>query len=493
MPFIKPPLVKLLPAISLFCESNGIECYIVGGYIRDYLLNRPTMDVDFAVSGDVLAVGQEVADLVDGKSILLDEENVIVRVIVRNGDEPWHLDFSSLHGRIEDDLKRRDLTINAMAVKVTPYMPSEPVIIDPYGGKNDLGSGTLRAVTDISFQDDPARLLRTIRLASDLCFHIESRTERLLSVHADLINAVAGERIHEELIKIAGHAGLHKILFYMDKLKILSALIPELDRMKGVDQPREHHWDVFHHSVKTVEATEFVLKEGDWRYDNDTLLETIPWIEDVIEHMDEVVANNCTRRQMLKFGALLHDIAKPATKKVDPGGKTRFLGHASAGADMSADILHRLRFSSREIKLVEKLVYYHLRPVQMANSGMPSSRAIYRYFKATDEDGIDILLIALADYLATYGPDLKYRSWEEHVALIKYILAERETQKSKILPKKLVNGYDVMDIYGLTQGPFVGKLLNLVHEAQATGEVVTREDALQLLEKELKKRNSADV
>jgi len=173
------------------------------------------------------------------------------------------------------------------------------------------------------------------------------------------------------------------------------------------------------------------------------------------------------------------------TKSIDDTGRARFLGHTKQGAAMTANILERLRFSNREIRLVESLVYHHLRPVQMANEEFPTQRAIYRYFRDTGEVGIDILLLALADYLASRGPLVSMKDWGKHCQLINYILAEHDKQQAKILPVKLIDGHDIMDTFGLAPGPLIGKLLAMVNEAHASGELSTKEEALALVRREL--------
>jgi len=152
---------------------------------------------------------------------------------------------------------------------------------------------------------------------------------------------------------------------------------------------------------------------------------------------------------------------------------------------MTANILERLRFSNREIRLVESLVYHHLRPVQMAHEEFPSQRAIYRYFRDTGDASIDILVIALADYLASRGPLASMEDWKKHCQLINYILAEHDKQQAKILPVKLIDGHDIMNNFDLAPGPLIGKLLAIVNEAHASGELSTREEALALVRREL--------
>jgi len=173
------------------------------------------------------------------------------------------------------------------------------------------------------------------------------------------------------------------------------------------------------------------------------------------------------------------------TKSIDDTGRARFLGHTKQGAAMTANILERLRFSNREIRLVESLVYHHLRPVQMAHEEFPTQRAIYRYFRDTGEAGIDILILALADYLASRGPLVSMEEWEKHCQLINYILAEHDKQQAKILPVKLIDGRDIMNNFDLAPGPLIGKLLATVNEAYASGELNTREEALALVQREL--------
>jgi poly(A) polymerase len=215
------------------------------------------------------------------------------------------------------------------------------------------------------------------------------------------------------------------------------------------------------------------------------MLSTVPWSDAIERYLSQEVSSGSNHKVLLKLGALFHDIAKPMTKSIDDTGRARFLGHAKQGAAMTANILERLRFSNREIKLVESLVYHHLRPAQMANEGLPTQRAIYRYFRDTGEAGIDILFLALADYLASRGPLASMEEWRKHCQLMNYILAEHDKQQAKISPAKLIDGNDLMGTFGLAPGPLIGKLLAMVNEAHASGELSTREEALALVQREL--------
>jgi poly(A) polymerase len=156
----------------------------------------------------------------------------------------------------------------------------------------------------------------------------------------------------------------------------------------------------------------------------------------------------------------------------------RFLGHAQEGALITAAILERLRFSAKEVKLVEIMVRHHLRPGQMTQNDLPSHRAIYRYFRDTGEAGIDILFLSLADHLATRGPQLDMAQWQEHSRIVDYILTQRFEQETLVVPPKLVDGHDLIDILTISPGPKIGKFLELVREAQASGELTSKEEAL---------------
>jgi poly(A) polymerase len=328
-----------------------------------------------------------------------------------------------------------------------------------------------------------------VRLAAELNFTIEPGTESLIHRYSQAITEIPGERVREELLRLLTLSRAAYYLRYLDKLGLLLALIPELAEGKGVEQPTVHFWDVFEHSLQTVAAVEFLLRESDWEYSNEDMLSTAPWSDAIDRHLSEEVSSGSNHKVLLKLGALFHDIAKPMTKSIDDTGRARFLGHAKQGAAMTVNILERLRFSNREIKLVESFVYHHLRPAQMANDELPTQRAIYRYFRDTGEAGIDVLLLALADYLASRGPLASMEEWRKHCQLINHILAEHDKQQAKILPVKLIDGDDIMTKFDLAPGALIGKLLAMVNEAHASGELSTREEALALVRKELERRH----
>jgi len=511
-------LPATLAKISHLLAIQKKRGYIVGGFVRDWLLERKTNDIDIAVSGAAITIARKVAQEIGGKFVLLDDVNNIARVVVIEDKQPretshnqesrgveWHFDFSPFTGDIESDLARRDFTINAMALELSQFVTastapkissrksasfltekqSSSKLIDPFSGKEDLRDKLVRGVSEQIFEADAARLLRAVRLAAELDFTIEPKTESLIHRYSQAITEVSGERVREELLRLLTLPRAAYHLRYLDKLGLLLALIPELAESKGVEQPTVHFWDVFEHSLQTVAAIEFLIRESDWEYSNDAMLTTVPWSDVIEKHLSQEVSSGSDHKVLLKLAGLFHDIAKPMTKSIDDTGRARFLGHTKQGAAMTANILERLRFSNREIRLVESLVYHHLRPVQMANEEFPTQRAIYRYFRDTGEAGIDILVLALADYLASRGPLASMEDWKKHCQLINYILAEHDKQQAKIFPVKLIDGHDIMNNFDLAPGPLIGKLLAIVNEAHASGELSTREEALALVRREL--------
>jgi poly(A) polymerase len=492
---LKPGVLQILTRANDFLTKHGIQGYVVGGFIRDIILGRDTADIDIALSADALKVTPELATTLGGKNIPLDEANRVSRIIVKGttrGKAQWQIDFSTITDGIEHDLKRRDFTIDAIAIPLDSIITegiTDTGLIDPFNGLADINCGVVRAVSDDVFQSDALRLLRGVRLATELGLTIDRHTEALIRQHCQLIAGVAGERVREELLKILAVPRTGHLILYLDDLGLIAVLIPELAQTKGVDQPREHQWDVFHHSVKAVDAVDFVLRHGSWEHADKGILDCIPWSAELERHFNSRVSGGSNRRLLLKLAALLHDIAKPQTKTIDDQGKTRFFGHAREGAKITADALERFRFSNREIKLVAGIVRHHLRPVQTCQDELPSRRAIYRYFRDTGEAAIDALFFSLADHLATRGSNLDINNWRQHAALVEHILTQHERQESIAVPPKIISGYDIMNTFNLLPGHKIGELLEALREAQASADITTREEALSYVKRLLAEEN----
>jgi poly(A) polymerase len=318
-----------------------------------------------------------------------------------------------------------------------------------------------------------------VRLEAELGFAIDSDTEAAIKRHCHLITSISGERVHDELYHILTTPRAASSLRHLDQLGLLTSIIPELIPAKGATQPKEHYWDVFEHSLETVATTERLLQNPP---------EGLNWTPALAEHFEQEVSPGRSRKALLKLTALLHDVAKPQTKGIMEDGRVRFLGHATQGAEIASSIMERLRFSTKEIRMVSKMVKYHLRPGQLSNAAdMPTHRAIYRYFRDTADVGIDTLFLSLADHLATRGPTLDPEEWQIHVQKTQYVLCKWFEEKATVKPPKLIDGHDLIDKFNMSPGPEIGRILETVREAQAAGEIKTREQALSFVESELKR------
>jgi len=479
-PAVNPDSLQILTRISRFLIDEGVPAYLVGGFVRDMLLGRDTADTDIAVAADALATASGAADILGARYVPLEER--LGRVVFPESGR--YIDFTTLEGGIETDLARRDFTIDAMAFELNKALETnfdENVLIDPFHGRKDLHDRKVRAVRDTVFREDALRLVRAMRIAGELGFDIDAATEDLMRRDAALIAGVAGERVREELLRLLALPGAGRRLAHLGELGLLAALVPELSPARGVEQPVVHVWDVYQHSIQTVAALEYVLHEADWEHAGPEVLAMVPWSERLGDHLDREVGHGSNRRTLLKLAALLHDIAKPQTKATDTEGRTRFIGHPQQGAAVAAAVLERLRFSNREIQLVELLVRYHLRPTQMSQEDeAPTRRAIYRYFRDLGDAGLDLLFLSLADHLATRARTLDMEQWRQHTALTAYVLENRFAETPSA-PSRLIDGDDIITIFGLGPGPKIGELLEAVSEARAAGEITERQQALDLV------------
>ena len=490
---LSPAVGTILARLREFLAARQIEAYIVGGLVRDMVMGRNKTDIDIAVAGDSLAIGPEIAVCLKAHCVVLDNENGVVRLLPKKeSEEPtenWQIDVATLQGSLAEDLGRRDFTIDALAIdlaklNLTAQDRLEAAVIDPFGGLGDIQNKIIRAVNPQVFQEDAIRLLRGLRLGADLGFSIKAQTEGLIQRDHELIKDVAGERIREELLRLLALTDSYQTVVYLDKLGLLTAIIPEMAATREVGQPKEHTWDVFHHSARSISALDFILHRSGWEFANRGVLAGIPWDENIESYFETKVSPLSTRRVLTKLAALLHDIAKPQTRIVNEFGKVRFYGHPQEGAPVAAAILERLRFSNREIKFVEAVVRYHLRPVQMTEAGTPPTRrAVYRYFRDMGEAAYATLYFSLADHLATRGPDLESGNWDWHVGIVAKLIAEHEKEPQTVIPTKLLDGHDLRRELGLAPGRRLGELLEEVREAQAAGEVTTRQEGLDYVKK----------
>jgi len=466
-------------------RGQDVEAYLVGGAVRDGLLGMATKDIDVAVRADAHLVGRGLADQLGGHFVSLDETFDTTRVVVLAEGRRYSVDLASFDSSIDADLARRDFTVDAMAVSLRDALSGQWKLMDPHGGRVDAQNRTIRAVGSDVFRADPARMMRAVRLAASLKFSLDSDTAALIRRDAGMVLSVSPERVREELLQTLAEEGARDSVRLLDELGLLSCVIPELDDARGVAQPKEHHWNVFDHMVESVGYVEQILGQG---HADNMVVRLLPRFEGMEEHFANEVTDGHTRRTMLKLTALLHDVAKPATKTIEPSGRMRFFGHADEGARIAGGILRRLRVGRRGVKLATTMIRHHLRPRQMAQDGaLPTRRAVVRYFRDLGDAALDTLYLNMSDFLAARGPGLTEGQMAEQSKVIARILDIGLQSEGAPQPvQQLIDGNDVMAEFGLDPGPLVGMLLSAVAEAEATGRLNTREEALDLARRRLK-------
>ena len=465
--------------------------HVVGGAVRDRLLGRDSLDLDVTVSVPAEPLASQLADALGARFVPIDAARGHFRLVPRkiaSGDPRW-VDMSAHGDDLIADLQRRDFTVDAVAVPVAVWMTAEiaSAAIDPLGGIDDLKRRIIRHTSAGSIPADPLRALRGVRLAALLGFGIDPATEQAIRASAPGLGEISPARVRDELFAVFTAPDAMAAMRMMDRLGLLEAVLPEVVQGRGVTQPAEHYWDVFTHNLETVGAVSRLLDDRLRRAE--PVLEHVPWREGLGEHFGQVVADGQKRSTLLKFAALVHDVAKPEMKTVEPGGRIRFIGHDERGSEVVARMLRRLRCSRRTIAHVSTMVKKHMRPGQLSDRGSPpSTRAIFRYYRDLGDIAIDTLYLSLADYLAARGPRLDAADWRSYCEMVGDILGRGFDERPDSKPSLLLNGNDIQRLFHLPPGPEIGRLLNLLHEAEASGRVHNRTEARELLHDELQRR-----
>lgn len=476
--------------------ERGAQVWLVGGAVRDALLGRSVHDWDFAVDQDALGLARAVADALGGAYFPLDVERGAGRVILTDADTTrLELDFAVLRGAdLEADLGTRDFTVNALAID------EMGALVDLTGGQADLDARCIRATNECAFQDDPVRLLRAVRMEAELGFEIEPQTVARVRCDAMLLAQPSAERVRDEFVRLLAVQDAVVYLRRLDEFGLLSLVVPELEFLKGVTQSSPHRFDVWRHTLLVVDTLEGVIAAVTGREVGSRTLAGVlssawgdiarslnQFADDVVTHLAVEVSSGRDRAGLLKLAALLHDIGKPQTWSQEEDGRIHFYNHELVGAQMAAMRLQELQFSRDEVERMRVLVGQHLRPAHLARAERVTRRAVYRYFRATGCAGVDVVLLCLADHLATWGPDLQDHRWARRLEVAETLLTHCfERYEETVDPPPLVTGGDLLAELGMSPGPEIGRLLETLREAQAAGEVQTREEALALAGRILK-------
>jgi putative nucleotidyltransferase with HDIG domain len=470
---------QTLDRVAAFSRERGISLHLVGGFLRAQLMGEAALptNVDLAIPAKALETSRALADELGGSYVCLDETTETARVIVEAEGGRVELDLSAFRGpTLERDLALRDFTINAIAVPLEIWCDGEPWVrrlIDPLGGRGDLEARLLRPCYPGTFEDDAVRILRAFRFASALGLTLDPQITPLLASAAPRLSGVAGERVRDELFGILQTDRASWALAELNRAGAVDVLFPELAAGRGLAQGVYHHLDVLAHQLETVAQCDRMLRD----------LEELsaPLRDPVAEYCRGCLVEQRSRKALIKLAGLFHDVGKPATRRVEPDGDIWFIGHEQFGAGLVEAVTERLRLSRREAEMVHGLVLYHLRPGHLSRASPLTPRAIFRFFRDLGEDGPACLLLWWADRLATRGPASRVDQIDQQRARLEELLsAYFFTAEEVVRPPRLINGTELMAALGLAPGPLIGKLLHAVEEAQADGQMRSRDDAVAL-------------
>ena len=432
--------------------KEGLRVYIVGGVVRDLILGRDIQDLDLMVEGDGIFFARKLAKDIGVKKIVPFEK--FGTALIPN--KPFQIEIASSRSEmydsesrnpskirftsLQEDLKRRDFTINAMAMDTHPE--SFGKIHDPFGGKNDLAGRLLKTPLEPekTFSDDPLRMMRAAYFASKLNFKLDSRCRAAITTQSARISIVSWERIREELIKTLSTSKPSVGLIIMQKTGLLKTVFPEIDIMYDMNQSSEwHHKDIFAHTLQVV--------------DN---------------------AAELTDKMEIRFAALVHDIAKPVTRRIDPHKGYTFHGHDAIGEKMLNKVSQRLRLSNRLSSYIKKLTLLHLRPIALVKSEVTDS-AVRRLMVSAGEQIQDLMILCRADITTKNSKMVKkyLRNFDIVEDKIKVVM-DKDSAKNFQSP---VRGKEIMKIFNIKESKQVGIFKKEVEEAILEGVIENTYDA----------------
>lgn len=453
--------IKSDEILSKIIDKFNNEIYLVGGTVRDFYMGLESTDRDIIVMDqEAREFALKLSELFQATFVPLDEENKIYRIVLP--DKINYIDVTNPVGdSIEKDLMRRDLTINAIAVNIRTGE-----LIDISGGVTDIMNKCINYVNELNFVDDPLRLLRVYRFQALYGFQLAPETINAVCKYSDLIHKPAVERINYELLKLFGGDYAHIALENMNKTWILEKIFPFVKELKQVPPNSHHHLDLFHHSIETVKQVQILYNEAP---------------DEVKEHLSRIDFGGFSRLAHLKLAAFMHDIGKFSTWTIEEG-KHRFIKHDDVGSKMSVKILKDLHFSNKQIDYISSMIKYHIYPSHVMTSPQITEKIMMRYVRKMDTNSIDAIILAQADRLSARGPEITDQIVERNITslnmLLRFYLEARETLKP--LPK-LLSGNDVMQILNIKPSKRLGEIMEALHEAQISGDVITKEHAIEFV------------
>lgn len=436
---------RLFRAAGALASEETLDVYVVGGYVRDLMLGRPLSDIDLMVVGDGISFARKLAKKLKIKTVIPFEKFGTAQVQSKDGIievssarvETYESDSRKPEvssANLEMDLSRRDFTVNAMAISLCE--DSLGKLSDPYGGVRDLQKRLLRTPLDpdSTFSDDPLRMLRAVRFAAQLDFQIDKPVAESIIRQAKRIEIVSAERITREFYKILS-APIPSIgLDLLQQVGLLEIVFPEINAMVGLEQPKEwHHKDIFYHTLQVVDNIAKLTDKPD-----------------------------------LRFAALVHDIAKPRTRRLSTSKGWTFHGHEIVGSRMLEKVARRMKLSNKTLEYLQKLTMLHLRPIALAKDGITDS-AVRRVMVVAAEDLDDLLILCRAD-ITSKNPMLvkKYMGNFDRVEELMQNVEERDAFMAFQSP---IKGVEIMKELELSPGKLVGDIKSRIEDAILDGEI----------------------
>jgi len=494
-PLLWPPIVERLQALL-----PDAPVYIVGGAVRDAFLQRPLKDLDLAGPLDGRPLARQIADALNGAYYPLDAQRGVGRALITWQDESITIDVAQYRGAdLLADLTLRDFTVNAMAV---PLGGDLQHIIDPLGGLGDLQTRRLRMCAPQAIADDPVRSLRAIRLSITFRLLIEANTRQAVRAAAPHLAGCSAERIRDEFLAVLGTARPAAGLTALQQLGLLGQIVPEAEALAGVAQPPPHQYDVWRHTLAAADrlaAVVRLLSEPSAAEAANAQIGLIAFAlaryrSQLAEHLATAWPGQRAHRALLALAALLHDIGKPDSMRSQASRYPEtpaFPQHEQIGAAIAGRRAAALRLSNEEIARLTTIIRHHMRPLWLYNNGPLSKRAVHRFWRDTDRAGVDVCLLAMADYLATYGLALDTREWARYLDHIRRLLEGFfDRYDTEVAPPALVTGRDLLHHLNLEPGPLVGDLIEQITEAQVEGHIANKEEALDWARRLLDARGS---
>jgi poly(A) polymerase len=464
--------IALLPywkEISALESLSGLPFYLVGGSVRDLLLERPVSDLDIVAGRQAVAAAREFAGVAQGAFVPLDWERETVRVVVDDNV----FDFSAIKGNtIIEDLAKRDFTINAIAVKVDSQGRLSKELTDPFNGVRDLYARRLIPCSEGIFLADPLRILRAYRLTAAIGLLMSEGLVQLISRDRTGLTRTSPERIRDELFLILAHRQSNRTIKEMEAAGIISTLFPETDLMKKTAQDRYHHLDVWEHSLVALEKLEEIILDLPGFFD--------AYSPDVSTFLESSLVRGRPVKCLVKLAALFHDAGKPETRFVDEHGAAHFHGHEKAGGIMMKKMAKRLKLSRRETEFASRLVSGHMHPHHLLSVSSPSLKSLVRFFGRYADCFWGLFCIYYADLLAKQGPESeKSRLVKAHDCLMSLLSSYFREIRPRQIKMSILTGRDLIEELGLNPGPLFKEILKKTEEAYLEGRIEDKRGAIE--------------